>query len=111
MVTLPLASAPLRGTVPMLVPMAQPHVKVEPRSRIDETIFGPVKPSNAFEETFERLLQAIKLGIVGYGDRLPSERDLAARLTVSRVTLREAIRALKQVGYLESRRGRGGGPS
>ena len=28
---------------------------------------------------------------------------------MSRVTLREAIRALKQVGYLESRRGHGGG--
>ncbi len=43
------------------------------------------------------------------GDRLPSERDLAARLNVSRVTLREAIHALTEAGYVESRRGRYGG--
>lgn len=55
------------------------------------------------------MLQAIKLGVVGPGDRLPSERDLAARLSVSRVTLREAIRALTEAGYVESRRGRYGG--
>jgi DNA-binding FadR family transcriptional regulator len=47
--------------------------------------------------------------VVGPGERLPSERDLAARLNVSRVTLREAIRALAEAGYVESRRGRYGG--
>jgi GntR family transcriptional regulator, L-lactate dehydrogenase operon regulator len=40
---------------------------------------------------------------------LPSERELAVRLSVSRVTLREAIRALQVAGYVESRRGRYGG--
>ena len=64
---------------------------------------------NAFEETLERLLTAIKLGIVTPGARLPPERDLAERLSVSRVTLREAMRALQQSGYVESRRGRYGG--
>jgi GntR family transcriptional repressor for pyruvate dehydrogenase complex len=76
---------------------------------MDDAVFGRVKPSNAFEETVERILQAIKLGVVAYGERLPPERELAARLGVSRVTLREAIRGLKQVGYLESRRGYNGG--
>lgn len=51
----------------------------------------------------------IKLGIVARGERLPPERELAPRLGVSRVTLREAIRALQQDGYVESRRGRAGG--
>ena len=37
------------------------------------------------------------------------ERELASRLNISRVTLREAIRALQQAGYVESRRGRFGG--
>jgi DNA-binding FadR family transcriptional regulator len=56
-----------------------------------------------------RLAQAIKLGLVAEGERLPAERELADRLQVSRVTLREAIRALREAGYLESRRGRTGG--
>jgi DNA-binding FadR family transcriptional regulator len=78
-------------------------------SRVDEALFRPVKAGNAFEETVERLLQAVKLGVVEPGDRLPAERDLADRLNVSRVTLREAIKALQDAGYLESRRGRYGG--
>ena len=74
-----------------------------------EALFRPVRAGNAFEETVERLLQAIRLGVVGVGERLPSERELAERLGVSRVTLREAIRALSDAGYVESRRGRYGG--
>ncbi|MFB6725663.1 FadR/GntR family transcriptional regulator [Kribbella sp. NPDC056345] len=75
----------------------------------DDAVFRPVRTGNPFEETVERLLQAIKLGVVRPGDRLPSERDLATRLNVSRVTLREAIHALTEAGYVESRRGRYGG--
>ncbi|WP_433463775.1 FadR/GntR family transcriptional regulator [Spirillospora sp. CA-128828] len=72
-------------------------------------VFRPVRTGNAFEETVERLLQAIKLGVVDRGERLPPERELAPLLGVSRVTLREAIRAVQQEGYVESRRGRFGG--
>ncbi|QRP44453.1 FadR family transcriptional regulator [Amycolatopsis sp. FDAARGOS 1241] len=75
----------------------------------NQALFRPVRAGNAFEETVERLLQAIRLGVVGAGERLPSERELAERLGVSRVTLREAIRALADAGYVESRRGRYGG--
>jgi DNA-binding FadR family transcriptional regulator len=75
----------------------------------DEALFRPVRAGNAFEETVERLLQSIRLGVVGAGERLPPERELAERLGVSRVTLREAIRALSDAGYVESRRGRYGG--
>ena len=72
-------------------------------------LFRPVRAGNAFEETVERLLQTIKLGVIGVGERLPAERELAVRLGVSRVTLRDAIRALAEAGYVESRRGRYGG--
>jgi DNA-binding FadR family transcriptional regulator len=78
-------------------------------ARADDALVGPVRAGNAFEETVERLLTAIKLGIVAPGARLPPERELSDRLSVSRVTLREAIRALQQSGYVESRRGRYGG--
>jgi DNA-binding FadR family transcriptional regulator len=72
-------------------------------------LWRPVRGGNAFEITVSRLAQAIRLGVVAVGERLPPERELAERLQVSRVTLREAIRALREAGYLESRRGRRGG--
>ena len=72
-------------------------------------LLRPVREGNAFEETVERLLTVIKLGVVGPGERFPPERELAAHLGISRLTLREAIRELSKAGYVESRRGRLGG--
>jgi DNA-binding FadR family transcriptional regulator len=72
-------------------------------------VLRPVREGNAFEETVERMLTAIKLGLVGPGERFPAERELAAQLGVSRLTLREAIRELHSAGYICSRRGRFGG--
>ena len=43
------------------------------------------------------------------GQRLLPERELAEKLGISRPTVREAIRSLTQLGYLEIRRGRNGG--
>ena len=74
-----------------------------------ETFFRPVRPGNAFEETVQRLLQTIRLGVVAPGGSLPSERELALKLGVSRDTVRDAIRSLSDAGYLLSRRGRYGG--
>ncbi|MES2171908.1 MAG: GntR family transcriptional regulator, partial [Actinomycetota bacterium] len=74
-----------------------------------EALFRPVRAGNAFEETVGRLLQTVRLGIVAPGDALPPERDLAARFSVSRDTVREAIRSLSDAGFLVSRRGRYGG--
>ena len=61
-------------------------------------LLRPVREGNAFEETVERLLTVIKLGVVGPGERFPAERELAAHLGISRPTLREAIRELQQAG-------------
>jgi DNA-binding FadR family transcriptional regulator len=72
-------------------------------------VLRPVRQGNAFEETVERLLTVIKLGMVAAGERFPAERELAAQLGISRLTLREAIRELHEAGYVCSRRGRLGG--
>src|SRR6476646_5637582 len=77
--------------------------------KVAPPLLVPVRTGNAFEETVERLLAVIKLGLVAPGDRFPAERELAAQLGISRLTLREAIRELQQAGYVESRRGRFGG--
>jgi GntR family transcriptional regulator, transcriptional repressor for pyruvate dehydrogenase complex len=73
------------------------------------SVFSPVPVRNAFEVTVERLAQSIRLGVLVGGERLPPERELAETLGVSRVTLREAIKALRAADLVESRRGRGGG--
>lgn len=80
-----------------------------PRSVADDALFRPVRAANAFEETVERLLQAVRLGIVAPGDRLPPERELATRFGVGREKVRESLKALTDAGHLEVRRGRYGG--
>lgn len=75
-------------------------------SALTDVIFRRVRSGNAFEETVERLLDGIKLGI---HDRLPAERELATLLGVSRVTVRDALRELSAAGYVETKRGRSGG--
>ncbi len=72
-------------------------------------LLRPVRGGNAYEETVERLLQTIRLGLVPPGGRLAAERELALMLDVSRDTVRDAIQSLVDAGFLEVRRGRYGG--
>lgn len=74
-----------------------------------ELLIRAARPTNAYEETMQRLLQSIRLGMIGPGERLPAERDLATMLKVSRDTVREALATLADAGYVVSRRGRYGG--
>ncbi|WP_395243544.1 FadR/GntR family transcriptional regulator [Agromyces sp. MMS24-K17] len=91
------------GAVPGTVPAAAPEVLSS------GLLLGPAKVANAYEETMQRLLQSIRLGLIAPGERLPSERDLAQRLQVSRATLREALGSLADAGWVVVRRGRYGG--
>src|SRR3954462_5103648 len=72
-------------------------------------VFEPVQTATTFEETVDRLGTAIRLGILAPGSRLPSERELAEQLKISRSTLRQALTALVESGHLTSVRGRTGG--
>ncbi len=76
---------------------------------VTAVLLRPVRQGNALEATLERLLAGLRLGVFPEGHRLPAERELASRLAVSRVTLREALQVLQAAGYVEARRGRYGG--
>jgi len=60
-------------------------------------------------DVYEAVLEQLKamIGEMQAGDRLPSERELAERLDVSRVSLREALRSLESMGRIEIRRNAG----
>jgi GntR family transcriptional repressor for pyruvate dehydrogenase complex len=72
-------------------------------------VFEPVQTATTLEETVERLGTAIRLGLLGPGDRLPPERELADQLGIARSTLRQALTSLTESGHLVALRGRGGG--
>src|SRR5205085_8068551 len=74
-----------------------------------EVVFSPVADGAVVEQTVRRLGEAIGLGLIEVGERLPPEAELATRFAIAPMTLREALRILREAGYLETRRGRGGG--
>ncbi|TWF83576.1 FadR/GntR family transcriptional regulator [Streptomyces capillispiralis] len=59
------------------------------------------------QRAIERITAMIREGELEPGERLPTERDLAVRLGISRSSMREAIRALTVLGVLEARHGSG----
>ncbi|OEH84473.1 hypothetical protein BHU72_09715 [Desulfuribacillus stibiiarsenatis] len=67
----------------------------------------PVKKRRLYEEIMFQIRGLIMDGRFLPGDKLPSERDLATTLGVARSSVREAIRALELLGFLESRQGEG----
>lgn len=69
----------------------------------------PVRVPTAAAEVADRLITAIAIGEYLPGDRLPSERELAQILGVSRSTVREASGRLLASGIIDIRRGRQGG--
>ena len=75
----------------------------------DELLGGPIVSKNVGEQLAERLVTAVALGLYVPGQRLPSERELAGMVGVSRTGVREAIHILSDAGYVEIRRGRQGG--
>lgn len=75
------------------------------RALVGVEAVGPVAVASAYEVVADRLCRAIQLGLLTEGDRLPPERELAAMLGVSRVTVREALSTLQGGGWIMRRRG------
>src|ERR1700754_2815842 len=70
---------------------------------------NPVTSQTLSQAVADHIRLMIHRGEVGPGDRLPAERDLAEQLGIARISLREAIKALQNDGYVEVRRGARGG--
>jgi len=69
--------------------------------------FEIIKKESTLEVIVQQIKNQIKKGILKPGEKLPSERELASLLGVSRTSVREAIKALSFSGYLEVIQGKG----
>jgi GntR family transcriptional regulator, transcriptional repressor for pyruvate dehydrogenase complex len=71
-----------------------------------KTEFEVVRRNRVYEEVAKQIERLI-LKKLQPGDKLPSERDLAEMLRVSRGSIRDAIRSLELLGLVEARQGTG----
>jgi GntR family transcriptional repressor for pyruvate dehydrogenase complex len=69
--------------------------------------FKTIKKESTLEVIVQQIKNQIKKGILKPGEKLPSERELASLLGISRASVREAIKALSFSGYLEVIQGKG----
>lgn len=76
---------------------------------VTDLSFAAISPARAVDEISAQVRSMVADGRLKPGDRLPSERELAPRLQVSRNTLREALRTLEHAGLIEMRKGASGG--
>ena len=67
----------------------------------------PLKKQNQSDQVVEILQEYIASDKIEVGDKLPPELSLAEMLNVSRSTVREAIRTLSVLGYIEIVNGKG----
>jgi GntR family transcriptional repressor for pyruvate dehydrogenase complex len=72
-------------------------------------MFKSVKSNKVSEHITEQIRKAIFAGSLKPGDKLPPERELMKNFKVSKATLREAMRSLEVLGFLEIRKGVSGG--
>jgi GntR family transcriptional repressor for pyruvate dehydrogenase complex len=72
-------------------------------------IFRPIRQLRVSEEIIAQLKKSILLGDFKPGNKLPAERYLAQEFQVSRVAIREALRALENSGFIVTRQGATGG--
>jgi DNA-binding FadR family transcriptional regulator len=71
--------------------------------------FSPIEVRKTSDAVLVELVDAMRRGRLEPGDALPSERELALSLKVSRKVVRDAIDTLRREGIVSVRRGSGGG--
>ena len=69
--------------------------------------FKKIEPAKAARAIVHQIEQLILRGVLHPGERLPSERELAAKFEVSRPTLRGALSELEESGLVITRPGAG----
>lgn len=70
-------------------------------------VYLPVQTERLYQRIVEQIEGQVLEGNLKVGDQLPSERELAEQFAVSRIAVREAVKALREKGLVEIRPGKG----
>jgi GntR family transcriptional repressor for pyruvate dehydrogenase complex len=87
------------------VPLASGHAEAPAASNAGRGTSGAYRPR--YELVAEQILLLISELALRPGDRMPTEKDLAARLGASRTVVREAVKILSATGRVSAQKGRG----
>ena len=90
---------------------SQSGTKTHQRDRSTHAVsrkeFRAVRKTRVSQDIIEQVRDLVTSGRLKPGDRLPSERELSQALSVSRSSVREAVRAMESLGLIEARAGEG----
>lgn len=77
--------------------------------RASLSLFAPVRTRRTVDSVIDQIVSRIRSGDIEQGASLPAERQLAAKMEVSRRTIREAAKVLSTAGIIEVEPGPAGG--
>jgi GntR family transcriptional repressor for pyruvate dehydrogenase complex len=78
---------------------------MEQKNTIDR--FKPISTRKIYQHILEQFVALVSVGVLTPGDKIPSERELAESLQVSRPSVREALRVLEIIGLVDVHPGGG----
>jgi GntR family transcriptional repressor for pyruvate dehydrogenase complex len=77
------------------------------RNRSDKKLFSPIRSRKLSDAVYRQLVSLISSGELKPGDKIPSERELAADMGISRQSIREALNRAEVMRLIEVRQGEG----
>jgi GntR family transcriptional repressor for pyruvate dehydrogenase complex len=78
-----------------------------PKTIVEKGLFNPIKTSKISDEVYKQIVSLIGNGQLKPGDKIPSEREMASELAISRQSIREALNRAEVMGLIQVRQGEG----
>ncbi|UCH23167.1 MAG: FadR family transcriptional regulator [Deltaproteobacteria bacterium] len=78
-----------------------------PKTIVEKGLFNPIKTSKISDEVYKQIVSLIGNGQLKPGDKIPSEREMASELGISRQSIREALNRAEVMGLIQVRQGEG----
>ena len=72
-----------------------------------QLLIHPADEIPIYRQIMRQITEAIAVGRLSPGEKLPSHRDLSEQLVIAPLTVKKAYDELELLGYLETQRGRG----
>jgi GntR family transcriptional regulator len=72
-----------------------------------QMIVNPADELPIYRQIMRQITEAIALGKLNVGEKLPSHRELSEKLVVAPLTVKKAYDELEALKYIETQRGRG----